>query len=86
MEEAEVLCSRVAIIDNGKIIALGSPSELKASIPGSDIISLSIGNRITSYNVCYTKLLRKDRKGLCFKNIVKKWDIYNYKLKCYCQN
>lgn len=44
MEEAEVLCSRVAIIDNGKIIALGSPSELKASIPGSDIISLSIGN------------------------------------------
>ena len=44
MEEAEALCSRVAIIDNGKIIALGSPNELKASIPGNDIISLSIGN------------------------------------------
>jgi ABC-2 type transport system ATP-binding protein len=44
MEEAEVLCSRVAIIDNGKIIALGSPAELKATIPGNDIISLSVGN------------------------------------------
>jgi len=44
MEEAEVLCSRVAIIDNGKIIALGSPAELKATIPGNDVISLSVGN------------------------------------------
>jgi len=44
MEEAEVLCSRVAIIDNGKIIALGSPSELKAGIPGNDVIALSVGS------------------------------------------
>jgi len=43
MEEAEVLCSRVAIIDSGKIIALGSPDELKAQIPGKDIISLTLG-------------------------------------------
>jgi ABC-2 type transport system ATP-binding protein len=41
MEEAETLCSRVAIIDSGKIIALGSPAELKAGIPGNDIISLT---------------------------------------------
>ncbi len=42
MEEAEALCNRVAIIDSGKIIALGSPAELKARIPGSDIISLTL--------------------------------------------
>ncbi len=42
MDEAERLCDRVAIIDGGKIIALGSPSELKAQIPGNDIISLSV--------------------------------------------
>ena len=42
MEEAEVLCNRVAIIDSGKIIALGSPDELKSQIPGNDIISLTI--------------------------------------------
>lgn len=44
MEEAETLCSRVAIIDSGKIIAMGSPEELKAQIPGNDIISLTVDN------------------------------------------
>jgi len=33
MEEAEKLCSRVAIIDFGKIIAIGDPKELVASNP-----------------------------------------------------
>lgn len=42
MEEAEVLCDRVAIIDAGKIIAIGSPEELKSKIPGNDIISLTL--------------------------------------------
>jgi ABC-2 type transport system ATP-binding protein len=28
MEEAEVLCDRVGIIDHGKLIALGSPTDL----------------------------------------------------------
>jgi len=42
MEEAEALCNRVAIIDSGKIIALGSPEELKAQIPGNDIVLLSV--------------------------------------------
>jgi ABC-2 type transport system ATP-binding protein len=44
MEEAERLCNRVAIIDSGKIIAIGSPNELKSQIPGNDIISLSFDN------------------------------------------
>jgi ABC-2 type transport system ATP-binding protein len=44
MEEAEALCNRVAIIDAGKIVALGSPEELKAQIPGNDIVSLTLEN------------------------------------------
>jgi ABC-2 type transport system ATP-binding protein len=44
MEEAEALCNRVAIIDSGKIIVIGSPDELKAQLPGNDIISLSFEN------------------------------------------
>jgi ABC-2 type transport system ATP-binding protein len=44
MEEAETLCGRVAIIDAGKIIAMGSPTELKANIPGNDMVSLVVGN------------------------------------------
>ena len=44
MEEAGALCSRIAVIDQGKIIARGTPEELKRSI-GGDIIRLSaIGN------------------------------------------
>jgi ABC-2 type transport system ATP-binding protein len=42
MEEAEALCGRVAIIDSGKIIAIGSPAELKSQIPGNDVISLTL--------------------------------------------
>lgn len=44
MEEAEALCERVAIIDSGRIIAIGSPNELKSRIQGNDIITLAIGN------------------------------------------
>jgi len=33
MEEAEQLCSRVAIMDQGKIISIGKPSELLATNP-----------------------------------------------------
>jgi ABC-2 type transport system ATP-binding protein len=32
MDEAEVLCDRVAIVDHGKIIAQGRPSDLMASV------------------------------------------------------
>ena len=42
MEEAESLCDRIAIIDSGKIIALGAVAELKASIPGNDIVYMTV--------------------------------------------
>src|ERR1051326_5673790 len=32
MDEAEVLCDRVAIVDHGKVIALGTPLDLMASV------------------------------------------------------
>jgi ABC-2 type transport system ATP-binding protein len=41
LEEADALCDRIAIIDHGKIIAIGAPSELKDSL-GGDIITISI--------------------------------------------
>ncbi|HEY3347343.1 MAG TPA: ATP-binding cassette domain-containing protein, partial [Nitrospirota bacterium] len=42
MEEAEALCTRVAIIDHGNVVVTGTPDELKASIPGNDIVVLSV--------------------------------------------
>jgi len=40
MDEADELCNRVAIVDHGKIIASGTPADLKASIPGGYILHL----------------------------------------------
>jgi len=41
LEEADMLCDRVAIIDYGKIVAVGTPNELKEGL-GGDIVTLSI--------------------------------------------
>jgi ABC-2 type transport system ATP-binding protein len=38
MEEAEQVCDRVGIIDHGKIIALGSPAELKQTMGGYKVV------------------------------------------------
>ena len=41
LDEADQLCDRIAIIDQGRIKALGSPAELKIGL-GGDIVSLTI--------------------------------------------
>jgi len=43
MEEAEELCDRVGIIDHGKLIALGTPSELKARHQAKTLEDVFIG-------------------------------------------
>jgi ABC-2 type transport system ATP-binding protein len=42
MEEAERLCDRVAVIDHGKIIALGSPKELIASLGAEHVVEFAL--------------------------------------------
>jgi ABC-2 type transport system ATP-binding protein len=41
LEEADALCDRIAIIDHGRIVVTGTPTELKDSL-GGDIITLAI--------------------------------------------
>jgi ABC-2 type transport system ATP-binding protein len=43
MEEADALCQRLAIVDHGRIIALGTPQELKSSVPGGYLLRLRFG-------------------------------------------
>ena len=45
MEEADTLCDRLAIVDHGKMIAQGTPAELKSSIPGGYLLRLRFGNQ-----------------------------------------
>jgi ABC-2 type transport system ATP-binding protein len=42
MDEAERLCDRVAIMDHGRIIALGTPQQLIASVGGEHIVEFVI--------------------------------------------
>ena len=44
MEEADALCQRLAIIDHGRNIALGTPAELKASVPGGYLLRVRFGS------------------------------------------
>jgi ABC-2 type transport system ATP-binding protein len=42
MEEAERLCDRVAIVDGGRVIALGTPRELIAQLGGEHVVEFSL--------------------------------------------
>jgi ABC-2 type transport system ATP-binding protein len=42
MEEADQLCERIAIMDRGKLLEIGSPSKLKAGVPGGYLIELQV--------------------------------------------
>ncbi|MFH1860336.1 MAG: ATP-binding cassette domain-containing protein [bacterium] len=53
IEEAELLCHRVGIINHGKLIALGSPEELKAKIGGFVVEALD--NGVTNYRLFDTR-------------------------------
>ncbi len=46
MEEAERLCDRVAIVDHGKVIALGTPRELIESLGAEHVVEFSIDNEV----------------------------------------
>jgi len=43
MEEADQLCDRIAIIDHGRIVALGTPAALKRTIQAEEVVRLEIG-------------------------------------------
>jgi ABC-2 type transport system ATP-binding protein len=42
MEEAERLCDRVAIVDHGRVIALGTPRELVASLSAEHVVEFAM--------------------------------------------
>jgi ABC-2 type transport system ATP-binding protein len=44
MEEAERLCDRVAVMDHGKVIALGSPRELIASLGADHVVEFALAD------------------------------------------
>ena len=57
MEEAERLCDRVAIMDHGRVLALGTPQQLIASIGGEHIVEFAFTNRETENSAADIALL-----------------------------
>ena len=55
MEEADSLCDRIAIIDHGRIITVGSPAELKSKL-GGDIIELGVKGENEDLSEIITKI------------------------------
>jgi ABC-2 type transport system ATP-binding protein len=61
MEEADYLCDRIAIIDNGKIIALDTPEDLK-NVMGGDVLNLETGEVEKLYEVLKFDWIKDKKK------------------------
>jgi ABC-2 type transport system ATP-binding protein len=67
MDEAERLCERVAVIDHGKVIALGTPLELIASLGGGQLVQLGTDPLLPAEaleGVAAVRSIRRDATGL----------------------
>jgi ABC-2 type transport system ATP-binding protein len=62
MEEAERLCDRVAIIDHGRAIALGTPRELVASIGVDHVVEFAVGAEAPALDVSTLERLDSVRR------------------------
>ncbi len=63
MEEADQLCDRIAIISRGKIIALGSPTELKQKA-GGYAVSLEVNNGFDISSLKNFHILEKNKNKI----------------------
>jgi ABC-2 type transport system ATP-binding protein len=56
MDEADTLCDRIAIVDHGKLVALGTPVELKHSVPGANVVEVHFDREIAEWQGRLEKL------------------------------
>jgi ABC-2 type transport system ATP-binding protein len=66
MEEADQLCDRVAILDNGRILALDTPTNLKRSTGADTIVTV----KVSSEPQRLAEVLTRDVKGVVATHIV----------------
>jgi ABC-2 type transport system ATP-binding protein len=70
MDEAERLCDRVAVVDHGRVIALGSPAELIARLGGEHLIEFVVSGAAPLEEGAYRALpavvgLRREDEAYC---------------------
>jgi ABC-2 type transport system ATP-binding protein len=64
MEEADSLSDRLAILDYGRVLALGSPEKLKATLGAHTIFDLKLKSRDGLETVAATLKARPDVTGV----------------------
>jgi ABC-2 type transport system ATP-binding protein len=69
MEEAHRLCDRVAIVDHGQVIALGTPSELISTLGAEHVVEIALENDSPTLDdrlreVPGVEDLRRERTGI----------------------
>lgn len=78
LEEADALADRIAIIDGGKIIASGTPEELKQAVPDGQVVVIEAANftneSIAALSDIYPGLERTNR-GIEIRGDVRLYDI-----------
>lgn len=62
MDEAERLCDRVGVVDKGKMIALGTPAELIASLGGQQVVELASDRALDDAGLETVRGVRAARK------------------------
>jgi ABC-2 type transport system ATP-binding protein len=70
MDEAERLCDRVAIVDKGRVIALGTPTELIAQLGGEHLIEFALESGVVADEDALRRLpsvqsLRREEDAFC---------------------
>jgi ABC-2 type transport system ATP-binding protein len=56
MDEADRLCDRIAIVDHGQLVALDTPTRLKDSVPGTDIVEAEFDNPPPDWHAALERL------------------------------
>src|ERR1039458_2641836 len=56
MEEADRLCDRIAIVDHGNLVALGTPVELKQSVRGANVVEVQFNREDDAWQSRLEKL------------------------------
>ena len=60
MDEADKLCDRIAIVDHGKLAALDTPTKLKDSVPGTEIVEAEFEGEPTDWTRAASRTCARD--------------------------
>lgn len=71
MEEAEALCNRIILIDRGKIVAQGTPAELKAALSDEVVLEYQVEGFVPSKVVEELRLRPGTRQANCEGNTLR---------------